>query len=418
MEQVLFIFHLLLIGGLAYLMWRKDRDLFFWPALALKLLAGISVGLIYKYYYTTGDTWNFFRDAIKLTDAIKDNPQGLVGFFWSNDISAGGQVLAHYQSRSLYMVKWTAIFNLIDGNNYWLTSLYFSFVSFACMWVLYKTLRNNFPELRLEAAVALFFIPSIVFWGSGIIKESLAMAALCVMTTFFLRWTNNRSAMVFPLIASLFSLWILWSLKYYWAAMWLIAAVPFVVTELLSGRIVWIAQNKKLTWSLTLVLAISGVSLLHPNFNFNQVLDVIVSNHNAYTKISDPEEVIHYYDLQPHAFSIFINAPWALVSGVFRPFILEAGTVLQIAAAVENLILLILFAMTCFRLSKANINWNLLHLIAISYIVLLAIFLALSIPNFGSLSRFRVGFTPFLWFMLLSASGVLSRLKFLKLRRP
>jgi hypothetical protein len=43
------------------------------------------------------------------------------------------------------------------------------------------------------------------------------------------------------------------------------------------------------------------------------------------------------------------------------------------------------------------------------YVVFLCVFLALSTPNFGTLSRYRIGFTPFLWLLLLGGSGILSR---------
>ena len=61
---LLFGIHLLIIFFLCFWLWRKQDDqlrLYFWPALALKLAAGIALGLLYKYHYLVGDTFGFFE---------------------------------------------------------------------------------------------------------------------------------------------------------------------------------------------------------------------------------------------------------------------------------------------------------------------------------------------------------------------
>jgi hypothetical protein len=81
---------------------------------------------------------------------------------------------------------------------------------------------------------------------------------------------------------------------------------------------------------------------LHPNFYLSRFLDVLVTNHNDFVKISRPDAIIHYYQLTASWLSIFINAPWALCSGLFRPFIIEANGLIPTLASLENLVLLVL----------------------------------------------------------------------------
>jgi hypothetical protein len=404
MESLLISLHILIISSIAYLLWRKHRDPIFWPALIFKLAAGILVGLLYRYYYATGDTWNYYNSAVKLVEQIQENPGSSLRLFWTG-------VSENEQPRSLYLEKWTAAFNLLNSNSYWITSLYFSLISFFGAWVLYRTLITHFSNRRMEAALSILFVPSIVFWGSGIIKESLAIGTLYGLTACFLTWYFKRSLSLFSILGGLFSFWILWNLKYYWVAVWFAVFIPVMACEILSTKVNWINRNPKWSWTLLLLVALVGVSLIRPNFYYNNLLAVIVENHDAYVTISSTNDVIHYYNLQPNIWSMLINAPWALVSGVFRPFIWEVGTVLQAAASVENLTLLILFGVSLYKIKKKPISWNPLHLAIAAYILILAIFLALSTPNFGSLSRFKIGFTPFLWFVLLCVSGVLSKFK-------
>ena len=66
---LLFGVHLSVIFFLSSWVWRRqlpDVKPFFWPALLLKLVAGIGLGLLYKYHYAVGDTFSFFEDASAL----------------------------------------------------------------------------------------------------------------------------------------------------------------------------------------------------------------------------------------------------------------------------------------------------------------------------------------------------------------
>jgi hypothetical protein len=329
-------------------------------------------------------------------------------------MSLANQALQNNQPRSIYLVKWVAAFNFINGSSYWITSLYFSFISFFSSWILFRTLSEHYPQFKKEAALSILFMPSIVFWGSGIIKESLAIAGLFGVTACFVSWYFTQSIRLIHIVAGLFSFWILWNLKYYWAAVWLAVVIPIIMIELIKKRIAWISRNPKWSWMLFLFIAIAVVSIIHPNFYYDRLLNVIVENHDAYLKISNPDDVIQYDRLTASPISVLLNAPWALFSGIFRPFVLEAGTLLQVVASIENLILLVLYAMALVKFKKIVSQLSVLHLALVAYIVLLSIFLALSTPNFGSLSRFKIGFTPFLWFALLSASGVLKRIPLFK----
>ncbi|MDH5251600.1 MAG: hypothetical protein OEW40_21575, partial [Cyclobacteriaceae bacterium] len=68
------LFALVNIGFLlfiAYQVWRRDQSpvrKVYWPALLTKLIAGICVGLVYTYYYSTGDTIGYFDDGVLLAD--------------------------------------------------------------------------------------------------------------------------------------------------------------------------------------------------------------------------------------------------------------------------------------------------------------------------------------------------------------
>jgi hypothetical protein len=411
---VIAFIHIIILSGIFFWVRKKFPQPIFSLALFFKIVAGIGLGLLYQNYYATGDTWTFFTDATHAADMLRQHPERFIDFFWFDDWSSVGFPLGSSGLKPLFMVKWVTLFNLITGNNYWLTATYFSILSCMATWMLYHSVVQIFPSVRYDAACAILFMPSVVFWGSGVIKESLSLGALFCLTAVFLNWYQQRKISVWGFVGMLISFWLLWNLKYYWLAVWLSVTLPLVLVNRLSNQWTWITMHKSLVWFLLLLASIIVISFVHPNFSYNRILSVIVDNYEAYIRISEPADVIEYHNLKPTILSVILNAPWALMSSFFRPFIWEAGTVFQLLASLETSMLLALFAMALFRWKRWWPHVNELHVAIIFYTMLLGILLALATPNFGSLSRYRIGFTPFLWLLLLRASNIFERLLSLK----
>ena len=112
--------------------------------------------------------------------------------------------------------------------------------------------------------------------------------------------------------------------------------------------------------------------------------------------------VIHFDDLRAAPLSILKNTPWALFSGLFRPLFWEASSIIQLLAAVENTIVLLLFLATIFRIRQyVTSPHRMLIITLVVFVVLLCVFLTMSAPNFGTLSRYRAGYLSFFIFMIL-----------------
>ena len=204
--------------GLFFWLRKKFLKPIFSIALLAKILAGVGLGLLYQYYYTSGDTWTFFEDAKQAAAMLRENPGEWLNFFWFNDWSMMNQQLGSSGLNPLFMVKWVTIFNLLTGDNYWLASAYLSIISFAGAWMFYTSVCSCFPNINREAAIAILLIPSIVFWGSGVIKECLSLGALFSLSACFVRWYVRNEIPIINTLIAFASLWILWQLKYYWLA--------------------------------------------------------------------------------------------------------------------------------------------------------------------------------------------------------
>jgi hypothetical protein len=209
------------------------------------------------------------------------------------------------------------------------------------------------------------------------------------------------------------ALLLLWILKYYYAAV----LIP-VIFSCIAFR--FIRQKLSVTnhfvqaalWMAIFSVLLIAASFLHPNFSFGIFFEVIVSNNEAYNKLSSADDLIAYHNLSPDAGSILLNTPLALISGLFRPFIFEAGNPFQLIAGIENLVILVIVILS---LKRVTAMWKSEHRILILamlvFVFLLCVLLALSTPNFGTLSRYRIGYLPFFLLLVLTDNPVVTWLE-------
>lgn len=406
----------------AFRCWKVEPALlkaFFWPALVFKCLAGVGLGWLYAYYYGLGDTLLYFHDGERLAQLARLDPATYLQFLWNGDESFPFWNDLHLQEpRALFMAKITSVFNLFSHDDYWITSLYFSTVPFFSAWMLTKAIVRLDVALRGAAVFSLLFFPSAVFWGSGLIKESLAMSSLFFISVVFLKLWSNERVSVGQWIVCCVALWLVWGLKYYYLAIFLPVAASTLVARFVFSRLPALGGVVKVAfWAVIFVVPLLGVSLIHPNFYPERFLEVMVSNYEAFHEISQPEDVVTYAGLEATAASVLLHAPGALATGLFRPFPWEAGNALQAFASFENMVLLVLSVAALWNVKKLIASpqrmllWSLFL-----YSVLLCIFLALSTPNFGTLSRYRVGFLPY-FVLLISIENPLLRQVFNMLER-
>ncbi|HZB12683.1 MAG TPA: hypothetical protein VE467_06630 [Chryseolinea sp.] len=392
----------------------------FWLALILKLMSGISLGLLYTYYYSVGDTFLYFQDGTRLASLARTDIASYLKFLSMGDNSSPIWAdLVYQQPRAMFLSKVTSLFCLLTADNYWLISLYFSGTTFISAWFLVKKINDLYERVKVGAILGFLFFPSVLFWSAGLIKESVAMAALFFLSLIFLKiWRRERISGITWLV-TLIALWVVWSLKYYYLAIFLpVAFTALAMKYILTKFTIKNLPAKVMLWCLIFTIPLLLMSILHPNFYYERFMEVVVSNYYEFQEISDPEDVIHYEGLRATPLSMLQHSPWALFSGLFRPFVTEVHSSLQWCLAIENLILLALAAGAVTQIKKAMVSPHRLLLFSIvMYSILLCVFLALSTPNFGTLSRYRVGFLPYFAFVLMIENPLISKLMSLKIFR-
>lgn len=409
------IIHLILISFLAWKLFQRfgGDQIIFWSGLSVKLIAGWALGAIYLFYYQANDTWTLFEEAQKLTALVRTQPTHYLSLLVTDDMTLLKEAgISISQDRSLFFVRLLSLVNLFSFNNYWIVAAYVSFFSFVVSWFLFRRISLWLPEAKLAAAISFLFLPSVVFWSSGIVKETLALSGLYLMAAIFIRVIKKERVPTLEWVILPVAAYVAWGLKYYWVALFLASGLTIFVFLLVEQRINIVRQFRMLTWCLIFLVLVFLVSFFHPNFNYQDVLEVIISNHKEFLRLSDSNDVIHVEGLTASWSSIFYHAPQAFFFGLFRPFFWEASGLTATLASLENLLLFIA-AISALSNIRLLITAKLKPLVwgIVMYSVSLGTLLALSTPNFGTLSRYRVGFLPFLVFILLYQNPLLRQIE-------
>jgi hypothetical protein len=386
----------------------------FWIGFLSKLTAGIALGWVYTSYYTyQADTILYFEDAHKLTTVAWSKPMAYLRILFFNQPEPETTFGLWQQPRAFFMAKLVSVFNLCTGNNYWITGLYLSLASFYGFWRLANTLVLIFPTSRLAAAIAFLLFPSVIFWSSGLIKETLAMACLCgslhllLVYVFGLDTATSTVKKLWHGVFLLVSVYLVWKLKYYYLAVLLPVCLAYLATLYLHKKL--LIPRKPVILISVYFLLVSGIlacaTILHPSLHTNVLVGTIIENHDVTIAASTPEDVIHFTQLQPTLLSFAKNTPLAVLSALFRPFVWEGNTLFQYLTGIENLFILIISLIALFLVKRLPLSKNpqvyILLTAALTYILIVATLLAFSAPNFGALARYKVGFLPFLLYLII-----------------
>src|SRR5690606_35900376 len=138
--------------------------------------------------------------------------------------------------------------------------------------------------------------------------------------------------------------------------------------------------------------------------------EVIAYNYQLSTEMSGGVGVMKFPGLEASWTSIASHGPNALFSGLFRPFLWEASSLLAMAGAVENLFLFVLFIWAVVHFVRnPGCSEPLLFMAAAVVVLILGVILPLSTPNFGTLSRYRVGYLSVFVFFTLRGIPLLEK---------
>ncbi|MEQ9303869.1 MAG: hypothetical protein RJQ14_08135 [Marinoscillum sp.] len=311
------------------------------------------------------------------------------------------------------IVKIAGFFDLFTFHTYGATALLFGTFSFSGLWMMYIGVSKMYPEKSKLLALAILFVPSVVFWGSGILKDSITIGALGFLTFACIQLFYFGNSSIQNWLIAILSALLIFKIKVYI----IICFVPmlFVWIYLIGIKRV---KNKLVKFMIAPVLFVLFASAGY--FSLNQIASE--SDRYALDQIAERAAITAYdirygwgarsggdggYDLgqlDGTWTSMIRLMPQAISVSLFRPFLWEAKNPVMLLAAIESLFTLIFTLVVVF--SKGGIG----RFVSDPFLVFCVLFslvfafaVGISTYNFGTLMRYKIPILPFYFSALVLA---------------
>jgi len=379
------------------------------------------MALIYVFYYEGGDTIIYMHDANILKDLFWGKPGVYFDFLFNGlyDVEQErvNEWKHYFETRSLnipffiyrsderafFVVRLVSVFSILTGASFFACGLVFGTFCYLGTWKIYKLFVEYYPSFRKPLSYTVLFIPSVVFWGAGVLKDPVTMGALGFLIYYFHNLLKGRKLLGSILYIIVFGFFI-------------IAIKPYIFNAFIVGIGCWLLSNymvkvksvvfKALFFPLLLVVSLGAVvgllSLFSGDtgkYSFEKALD------EAALVQSDLKQDYyggHRFDIgpfEPTLAGVLSKAPIAIATTLYRPFVWESHNVFVMLSALESTVIIVFTFLAIFRIKILNLQGVLLAnpLLFFSFVFSLffAFFIGLTSANFGALVRYKIPLMPF-----------------------
>ncbi|MDF2436924.1 MAG: hypothetical protein K0Q95_1300 [Bacteroidota bacterium] len=380
----------------------------------LKIISGVALWAIYTFYYkdrATADIYKYFDDSKIIADSLWVKPWDYLKML--TGIGNNTPEFDHYYSEMNYwarkidsniyndshtIIRFNAIARLFSLGYYNVHTVFICFLSLTGLTAIYKTFVPYLQDKKKELILAVFLLPSVLFWGSGVLKEGLIFFALGLLIYHSTKLFNIRSVLI-----CLTSAFLLAFSKFY---VW-VAIVPGIIFLL------WVykTSSKYLLLKFISVFFIIGfvglhidsftniqnplVTLSQKQYEFNQLASGELTDSNG-NPIPVAGSTIEIKTLEPTLSSFLMNAPAALKNTLFRPYLTEMRSPMMLMAGAETL-LIIFIILLCMIFAKPLINIKWEHvLFCLSFVIIQFLIIGETTPILGAVARYKTIALPFL----------------------
>ncbi|MBC8110114.1 MAG: hypothetical protein H7Y04_03545 [Verrucomicrobia bacterium] len=385
---------------------------YFLPAFTVKIIGAIALGLIYQFYYGGGDTFNYFHDTRIIWEAFIKSPSvgiNLVfadGKYHDDLYQYTRQMIFYGDQRSYPVVQVAGLLGFVTFSTYTVTAIFFAIFCFTGVWALYQAFYAMFPQLHRQLAIAVFFIPSVFFWGSGLMKDTITLGALGWGFYAFYFGLIRREKIVSNLIILIISFLILKTIKIYILQCFLPAA--FLWFFLHNRSQIKSRALRILVLPVVLALAIPAgyfavreVSKEDTRYNLDKI--AFTAKETAtwleYMSKIDGGSGYSLGTFDGSFGSMLTKAPQAVFITLYRPFLWEVRNPVMLLSAIESTIFLFLTLRIFWEIKLVRLFQVLKSQPIVIFCFLFAIAFSFGVGltsyNFGSLVRYKIQMMPF-----------------------
>ena len=424
LDVLLTILYLGICYGIGYaILSRHPEDplykKWFIRGLSAKLWGGLAFALVYTFYYEYGgDTKSYFNDSTLLVQSLADG----LSVYWevinhqldgtSSEAFDYIRRMSFQEPREYYVVNFISVFNFLGLGSYFSATLLVALFTYWGVWHFFLLVVRKFPEIEKQIALAILFIPSVAFWGSGISKDSLILCGVGLLIYHVNQLATRGLWQLGSLLVIAISAYFMFVVKAYV----LISLVP----ALLLWRTLYLRERIKSaalrTATLPVVAALSVFAVVYSldflakyneTYSLNSFVDTAQSMQGWHYVEGANSAADHgrgsSYTLGEYDASSWRGMlkvfPQAVNATFFRPYFWEANGATMLAQAIESAIFLVFALITLLKVGPLRVYRYISNDSFLLMCVVFALFFGFAVGfssyNFGALSRYKIPAVPF-----------------------
>lgn len=416
-DWLIWLIYLLFIGMILWIyqsQFKTSVYRYFMTGFFLKVVGGLAFVFIHVYYYKYGDTFLYHRGATVLSQTFLDSPIDYLRLLSAGnanlppDLAEFSTTISYSRgAEEWFMVKLLSPLVFISFHSFLVSTLFMSFISFWGAWKLFRVFDDLLPTKPLLTFCAAFLLPSVLFYGGGIMRDTLTLAGmnLIIYGVYFTAYKRVFSWRRILLVSV--AAYIVFYLKGYV----IIAFIPgllFGLNGVLKGSV----GNKILRRFTSFVFLIITVLILYlgPQFlgaasskyTAEAITGKVKGFHSWHTDLGG--SVYNLGEVEYTPIGVIRKIPAALNVTFFRPYLWESGSFVVLISAVESMLLFFFFLYVIFKL-----RWRLVKLIRaepilitfVLYCIIFGFVVGFTSFNFGALGRYKIPIYSLFVFVLL-----------------
>lgn len=387
--------------------------------LVLKILAGTALWAIYTWQYTdraTADVFKYFDDSAVMFGALAERPVDYLRmvtgigndtpWFTEQYYRLMNNWFRQFES-NLYndahtIIRFNAVVRLFSFGEFHVHTVFAAFLSLTGMVGLYRAFAGFVQGRERALLFAVFLLPSVLLWASGVIKESLLFFGLGLLVDRVLRVVKGTFA---PKDVPLLVL----------AGILLFFLKVYVLASLLPALVLFAWQSKApplpikalLIYGTVCLLAL-GLPWLLPGLD---VLGLLALKQQDFIGLAHEVSAGSFVmppKLEPTVASFLVTAPYALYIALCGPLVHMGNGLMGLFAATENVFILLVCVLCVVYMRPWRTVHRRLLLALLLYVVVLALIIGWTTPVMGAVVRYR---TPLLPFLLIAFIHLLDQQK-------
>ena len=356
-------------------------------ALVAKLVGSYLRYLMEFHVYSGADSRRYHINGTRIATEYLEGRRSLFSLFPS---STGTE----------FLDELNGVVSLLSGRSTMASFMVFSWLAFLGVLGFVAAARTAIPGFPVRSyAIAVFFFPSMLFWSSALGKDAWIVFGMGLFAFGVSRlFAGSVSGAAWLFVGGM-----------------LIAVVrPHITALLLVALCATLLVGRSITRAHTYVVALVMSAVL-AGFASRVAADVLPGiNEGVGAVLESTQQRTSIGGSEIEA--VVPNSPaeylWGLITVIFRPFLFETSSLIQVLSALEGTALLIWMLAQCFS-SAGTLRTNVRHpYLRFAFIYILGFSFAwASIGNLGIIVRQRVQVIPLLLLAVLATMRHQPRLR-------